>query len=136
VTDIAAPEGEVISSADPIQITFSISDVWKGQVSETFVLTTPRDSASCGYSFTLGADYLVYAYEGENGLETNLCSRTTRLAADLEDLTTLGESTVPAASEPAPSSISGPSTYLWLSVAGVVVLGLVAVGLLLNRWNN
>ena len=129
----------MISSVDPVQITFSVSDVWKGQVGETFAITTPRDSASCGASFTLGADYLVYAYEGENGLETNLCSRTTQLSADLEDLTALGvssvpQATVPEASDDVLSTAAIPFWfYLLFGLVGVALIGLLVVVMSVRR---
>lgn len=137
VKNINVPEGEIISSADPVGITFDVSDVWKGEVSETQIITTPRDSASCGYAFEMGMDYLVYAYEGEDGLQTHLCSRTTLLTADVEDLNALGDSTRPEAGRADSSTTSNLlPTALLAGLAGLAVLALVAVVVIVNRRNT
>lgn len=75
----AAAENAMLSSMDPIAYFFDVTDVWKGAVGDTAVVTTARHSASCGYPFELGRSYIVYAtysrtVEGE--LRTNLCTRT------------------------------------------------------------
>ncbi len=137
VTNIDAPQGEIISSADPVGITFDVTDVWKGEVSETQTITTPRDSASCGYAFEMGMDYLVYAYEGEDGLQTNLCSRTTLLTAEVEDLDALGDS---SRSEIGGADSSTTSnllpTALLAGLAGLAILALVAVVVIFSRRNT
>ena len=63
-----------------VDVSFSVSDVWKGDLNSTLVVTTGPHSAACGYPFEIGQDYLVYAYGRDDaGLEANLCSRTTLL---------------------------------------------------------
>jgi hypothetical protein len=61
---------------------------WRGQVSGTVEVLTGADSASCGYSFRPGTQYLIYAYRTKDGaLTTSICSPTKELskaAADLE----------------------------------------------------
>ena len=56
------PAWGTYSSADRGTIEFRVSTVWKGPAYETMSVTTLRDSASCGYPFEEGREYVVYAY--------------------------------------------------------------------------
>ena len=95
VTNIESDEGPVINSTDPVMVTFQVIEVWKGAPQNTITITTPRESASCGFNFEVGREYVVYAWDNGDGLSTNLCSRTAELSPDLEDLDALGPGTVP-----------------------------------------
>lgn len=108
VTAIDDSRGLISSSADPIPVTFAVSEVWKGDVSATTTVTTARDSASCGFNFTVGETYLVYAITGSNGLEVSLCSRTARLADASADLTALGAGKMPTAVPPTSATMPPP----------------------------
>ncbi|MFO7536714.1 MAG: hypothetical protein R6X32_01490 [Chloroflexota bacterium] len=130
VTNIDIPGGTIISTADPVAITFQVETVWKGPVEPTLLVTTARDSASCGYHFDLNQSYLVYAYGSERSLETNLCSRTTRLSPILEDLVVLGEGTTPPAVLVLPES---PVMSLPLLLFGLLAILLGLLGPSLNR---
>jgi hypothetical protein len=68
---------------------------WKGVASETVMLTTPQDSAGCGYPFVKDESYLVYAQAGSGGLHASLCSRTQPIAQAEADLAVLGMGVVP-----------------------------------------
>jgi len=78
------------SSADPIKVTFQIYTVWKGPVHQTIPITTSRSGASCGYTFEMGGEYIVYANGTEDSLVVSLCSRTQPLATAEDDLAELG----------------------------------------------
>lgn len=97
VVDIDIPRGIVISSADPVKVTFEVSKIWKGTDDKTLVVTTAREGASCGYSFERGESYLVYAYLDQPGnvLQATSCSRTALLSDAEEDLAKLGKSFAP-----------------------------------------
>src|SRR5690606_5638758 len=81
-------------------VSMQMLEVFKGIEPATLVIRTHISSATCGYpGFDVGGSYLVYAYEGgpqygmEEGLYTNLCSRTTHLEhaeADLKWLRSRG----------------------------------------------
>lgn len=82
---------EIMSSADPINVTFAVDQVWKGEVGEKTVVGTASSSASCGIeNFAMDAEYIVYAYGEPDKLETGICERTKLLSSANEDLTALG----------------------------------------------
>lgn len=95
VVDINVPIGIVVSSADPVKVTFEVSKIWKGHDYRTLVLTTAKNEASCGYSFKENEEYIVYAYGEENKLSTGICSRTKLLASAQDDLQDLGAGNLP-----------------------------------------
>lgn len=79
-----------VDSQDAVQVAFQVSTVWKGPVQNSLVVTTAISGASCGYEFSEGQRYFVYAGGSENHLRVSLCTRT-RLVSDAgEDLATLG----------------------------------------------
>ncbi|HEX8681188.1 MAG TPA: hypothetical protein VF707_02670 [Ardenticatenaceae bacterium] len=92
----AAPAGGMVSTADLIPYTFEVSQVWKGEVHSTITIGSAMSSASCGYEFAVGEEYIVYGFEGEGVLQTGLCTRTAPLASAEEDLTALGEGEIPS----------------------------------------
>ncbi|RXT06563.1 hypothetical protein [Ammoniphilus sp. CFH 90114] len=84
------------SSVDPVLISFEVSTVWKGNEQNNVEVMTVSGSESCGYSFDLGKEYLVYAFKNDRGeLQTNICTRTTPLSAAQDDLQALGEGRSP-----------------------------------------
>lgn len=92
-------EGQVFSSADPVAVTFRVSKVWKGPAFETLVVITARNGASCGYTFNVGQEYLVYTRGRQTLLETSICSRTQVYARYGEDIAALGPGIVPASGQ-------------------------------------
>lgn len=128
VVRIDGQEGAMISSADPIKVVFEVSRVWKGEQNAAISLATARDSASCGFPFMVGEEYLVYANSSETGLTTGLCSRTMQLSAAADDLAALGEGVVPP-----PAEQSGFSPALWGVAVAAVLLGLGLLGMMVLR---
>lgn len=45
VTGIDIPNRIIISSADPVSVTFNVSEIWKGPDYKTLVVTTAREEA-------------------------------------------------------------------------------------------
>ena len=70
--------------------TFRVSEVWKGPEQRTLEVHTALIGASCGYPFKEGQEYLVYAYTGKQGLQTDLCSQNKPLSKAEADLALLG----------------------------------------------
>jgi len=79
-----------------VKVIFEVSEVWKGNNKRRLVVTTSDSSASCGYSFQKGEEYLVYASGEEAQLQTGLCSGTKTLSDARADLAVLGEGETPA----------------------------------------
>lgn len=84
VTNLETNQGQ-------LDITLAIQQVWKGDLGPTVAVQTPSTTAMCGYSFELGRVYLVYASDRNGRLQTNQCSRTTRLSQATDDLCELSE---------------------------------------------
>jgi hypothetical protein len=81
----------IIRSNAPVFVTFEVSRVWKGPKDPTVVAETVLSEASCGYAFTQGAEYIVYAHGHEALPQVSLCSRTRLIAQAGEDLKDLGD---------------------------------------------
>ncbi|MEK4518194.1 hypothetical protein NSS64_23135 [Paenibacillus sp. FSL H8-0122] len=154
------------SSADPVQVTFQVGARWKGELGEKVTVTTASSGASCGFEFTKGERYIVYAggeeavgEEGTAKLTVSLCSRTALFSGAEEDLNELGAGmsggspTEPpgiaddqgAASGNNPTTENNPTTVpetnsvSWLIYAGAGI-GIVVLGavavILLRRQSN
>lgn len=71
-----------------------VKEPLKGIASSTVEVVTAADSAACGYSFTTGDEYLVFAQRHAGRIEVSLCSSTARLDAipadQLERLRAIG----------------------------------------------
>ena len=75
-----------MSSADPVEVEFHVSRVWKGPRWETTVIKTELSDISCGYEFKKGGTYIVYVHDGRTGL----CTRTSPAWRAFQDLMALG----------------------------------------------
>ena len=135
VVDIDVPSGIVISSADPMKVTFDVSKVWKGPNYKTLVVTTARDGASCGYSFKQGEEYIVYTYGEGDKLSTGICSRTNLLATAQEDLVGLGEGNLPtnSGSNYVPQS---PNFVQILSIVGGLVVIIIIIVFVFRKYKK
>ena len=68
------------------EVTFQVIDVWKGEGLEEITVLTETYSDTCGYNFQINHEYLVYAYNYDWGIYTNICTRTNLLEYATEDL--------------------------------------------------
>jgi hypothetical protein len=125
--------GEVTSSADPVWVGFQVFSVWKGPALTTLVVTTARESASCGYPFEVGREYLVYSGGTWDALGVSLCSRTRLLAEAEADLVVLGPGTE---MQPEATDTAQPRTVERLWIALPVCVAAVALGaaIIYRRW--
>jgi hypothetical protein len=103
------------SSADPVTVEFDVSEVHKGQVPARLSLTTALDGASCGYPFTEGGRYLVFASDYGSGMSTSLCAGNRDLATESDPFAT---GTPPL---PAPPATAGPVPIFAVVGAGAVL---------------
>lgn len=98
----------VMSSMDPVKITFQVNTVWKGQVKAEETVYTAMSSASCGYDkFAVQKEYIVFAGGTPEHLETNICTRTKSLASAGEELAILGTGSAPIPASAVESTGSG-----------------------------
>ncbi|MCA9381129.1 hypothetical protein KC678_02600 [Candidatus Dojkabacteria bacterium] len=83
---------ESITEVDDLNLQVTVKPImsWTSDLlSMTTPVSTANNSAACGYNFEEGKDYLIYAYEHEGNLSTNLCTRTQLLdkaAMDIPEL--------------------------------------------------
>ncbi|MCQ6563801.1 hypothetical protein [Paenibacillus mendelii] len=90
-------QGEIQSSADPVEAQFEVKTVWKGEVGSQTAVYTALSSVSCGYEgFEVNKEYIVYAYGGPDRLETGFCEGTKTLTSAQNDLKALGTGYEPA----------------------------------------
>jgi MYXO-CTERM domain-containing protein len=70
---------------------FEVDRVWKGEVGPRVEISSALHSATCGRSFQIGTQYVVYARRSPSGeLTDNMCSRTRPVSSAAEDLQVLG----------------------------------------------
>ena len=86
VISIEKPENEY--SVDPVKVTFQVIRVWKGESLDKIIIYTENQTTACGYPFDdkPGSTYLVYAYEYEGRISTNICTRTRLRSQAVGDL--------------------------------------------------
>ena len=84
---------EITPSADNLSVTvrIKVETIWKGVKTAEKTITTARDSAACGYAFTVGQKYLVYTHKNGDAESTSNCSRTTQLSGAKKDIAYLGK---------------------------------------------
>lgn len=64
-----------------VLVKFKVTQIWKGNFGQEITITTPKDSAMCGYNFETGRKYLVYANGSKENLLTTNCSRTSTFSS-------------------------------------------------------
>lgn len=138
VLDMNDPNANAIvkSSADLLEIKFEVSDAWKGVDQSEIFIYTERDSASCGFNFTINVEYLVYGNEIDGKKSVNLCSNTALLAEASDDLEALGEGQKPSKvvklGKDTEASMGFPITIF----ACVALLIIIASVLLVKKFNS
>jgi 5-hydroxyisourate hydrolase-like protein (transthyretin family) len=69
------------------RVDFDVIDTFRGIEGSMASVLTSGSGPSCGYGFTQGERYLVYAHKGrDGGFVTGICSRTRKLSEAREDL--------------------------------------------------
>jgi hypothetical protein len=81
-------------------ITFATRRALRGVDTPTVRVITGMGGGDCGYNFTIGEQYLVYAYRSKDGAElsTGICTRTRPLSQAVDDLRYFDELPVPRTS--------------------------------------
>lgn len=107
-----------------------VERIYKGNVGQSAVVETGEGGGLCGFSFTVGRTYLVYAKgTANNALTTNLCAGTTDLANASSHLASLGEGRLaqPPVAPPAAPPSPHPEQMLALGIRAAGVFGALAV---------
>lgn len=116
-------------------VLFEVTNTWKGVSRSQIIITTGQGGGDCGFNFTEGQEYLVYAYEsdmyGSKSLVTGICDRTNYITSLKDDLPILGAGKPPVENVDLSSEQNGFQIYLW--AAGVVVSGIMVFLLLKFR---
>jgi len=123
------------SSADPMEVIIEVDQIWKGIDESQVVVVTERDSASCGFNFSVNQEYLIYAAKDDDQLRASLCSRTALLSAAADDLTELGDGeqpTIDVVIDTSKGAFSNSSTWIYIGVF-LVIVAVVALFLFRKR---
>lgn len=72
-------------------ITFAVTKDFKGASTSLIEVASNLSTASCGFNFEIGRDYLVWATKQQGVLVTGLCSGTQNLESATELVRQLGE---------------------------------------------
>jgi hypothetical protein len=73
-------------SPGQLVVHFEITKSYRGTSGQSLIVRTPDQGPACGYTFSLGHDYLVYGYAAANGgVETNHCTRTHEVTSQAGD---------------------------------------------------
>lgn len=104
--DEAFQDADVVFEARPFGMTndgqralyrFEVDRVWKGELGPRTEISTALHSATCGRSYQIGTQYVVYARKSPGGeLTDHLCSRTRATSSAGEDLLVLGPGHAPS----------------------------------------
>ncbi|MBT2682820.1 hypothetical protein J7E42_04240 [Bacillus sp. ISL-37] len=109
-------------------ILFEVEETWKG-VSQTEIILKDEWS-SCSLDFVEGESYLVYAYDFQGELTTNICDRTKELSGAGEDLATLGKGTTPTEEVDLKNQLRNPVVryiYIWLPLVSLLIVTAVFI---------
>jgi hypothetical protein len=100
-------EGEVVAIDEhdsDLLVSLRVPRAWKGiDSAEQVRVRTRRESAACGYPFSLGETYLIYAEpaqpaQGDVALSVARCGRTRPISEAHDDLLALGLGSIPVSS--------------------------------------
>lgn len=116
-------------------VRFEVTKTYKGVEQSQIIITTGQGGGDCGFNFTEGQEYLVYANDsdmyGAKALVTGICDRTNYLTALKDDLPILGAGKPPVEKVELSSEQNGYQIYLWS--AGVIASGIIVFLLLKLR---
>ncbi len=81
---------EVDKSQPDAVVTFKVEKMWKGVKVVRIEVRTDNRGKACGYVFSQGERYLVYAYD-DGVLRTSICTRTSGVRMATDDLKKLAK---------------------------------------------
>ena len=128
------PDAASVSPEDRATVGFDVSAVWKGAVYEDMYITTPPTGGSCGFTFSEGEEYLVYAHDSpyaDDGYTVGICSRTALLQQAQVDIDALGGGYAPQAGTGGPEPEQPQDAIVsraWAIILAAAVLVLLVGG--------
>jgi hypothetical protein len=126
VLEVEKGAAPTMSRPGSSRVTLRVSEVWKGPERETLEVNTPREESACGYGFSEGREYLVYA-EGRR-MSVDACGETTLLSEASADLAALGNGEAPGGGGVLSDTSGG---FPPLGMIGMMGLTVAAVSLVL-----
>ncbi len=84
--DVTAMRKRFLGILRQREVTFSVTDRWKGSIPDTLSVQTNTGEIACGYEFRKHGSYLVFAYWDQQGtrLTTSFCDLN-RTEAEAKD---------------------------------------------------
>lgn len=110
------------------KILFDVEETWKG-VKDTQIILLDEIS-SCSLDFHEGATYLVFAYDFQGDLTTNICDRTKDLSWAQEDLLKLGKGSAPTVEVNLQDQLRNPVVnymYIWIPLIAIFMVGVYLI---------
>ena len=134
------PDAATVSPDDRTTVGVEVSTVWKGIVNEDLYVTTPPTGGSCGFAFTEGEEYILYAHDSAydgGGYTVSICSRTALLSQAQVDIDAFGDGDAPLAGAGGtqPEHTQGTAeSSVWVVMAGAAAAILLLGGLSAVVW--
>jgi hypothetical protein len=133
--------GEVVQISDPdsdnyVDVHFEVSKSWKGVGHREISFGTAADGDACGFDFSEGSEYLVYASDNDAGygpdIVTGICRLTGPLIPADDELMVLGTGTD---AEELEEGEQGNGLDLWVLFGSIALFLAIVVAIqLLRRW--
>ena len=119
------PGATTVTPDDRTTVGLEVSTVWKGAVHADMYVTTPPTGGSCGFTFTEGEEYILYAHDSpydDGGYTVSICSRTALLSQAQADIEAFGEGDAPRSGQPglSPSRLRAARTSRGQSCWGLL----------------
>lgn len=136
VTDVLMPGPRLNgtrSSGDLVKVTFTVNEVWKGQLGREVVVYTAVGGESCGYEgFRNRGEFIVFASGETDNLRTTMCDGNQPSSAAGEELAILGDGSPPDSStQPVQSQGNRSGNSVLLTSAWLAALITIAGGVFL-----
>ena len=99
------PGAATVTPDDRTTVGLEVSAVWKGAVHQDMYVTTPPTGGSCGFTFTEGEEYILYAHDSpyeDGGYTVSICSRTALLSQAQADIEAFGDGDAPRSGSAGP----------------------------------
>ncbi len=110
-------------------VVFDVIESWKGVDTTWVSIKTGYNDGDCGYTFTKGSEYIIYAREYDGDLHTSICSRTRSiLSAAADDMLYLSGKTPLTL-----TSVEGLGGINWVWVG---LPALLVAGIFWRRWKE